>query len=140
MGTLRRKLLRHTVLVGVALTLLVTLADQCGCLVALERWAYDRRARTFQHAAPPPTDRLVHLDVDDRALDVIGRWPWPRAKLAEMLDEVHRARPKVVALDVIFSEPQDPDYRPLDPELGERGPMQKIDHDALLAESLRRGG
>lgn len=127
-------------LVGLALTLLVILADQCGGLIALERWAYDRRARTFQHFAPPPTDRLVHLDVDDRALDVIGRWPWPRAKIAEILDEVHRAGPKVVALDVIFSEPEDAEYRPIDPELGERGPMRKVDHDALLTESLRRGG
>lgn len=136
----KRKLLSGTLLVGLAITLLIILADQLGWMSGLEKLAYDRRARIFQHFAPPPTERLIHLDIDDRALQVVGRWPWPRAKLAEILDEIHLAGPKVVGLDILFSEPQEVDYRPLDPNAAENGPMQKIDHDALLADAIRRSG
>ena len=49
----------------------------------------------------------VHLDLDDRALEVVGRWPWPRAKWARILDELRLAGPKAVEMDVILSEPQE---------------------------------
>ena len=84
-----------------------------GGLGALENWLYDHRALYFQHFTPPPTDRLVHLDIDDAALETIGRWPWPRSTLADIVDEVRLAGADVLALDVIFREPQAPTTRPM---------------------------
>jgi class 3 adenylate cyclase/CHASE2 domain-containing sensor protein len=131
----RRKLLTETLLLGIAVTFVVIVADALRLLEPLEDWFYDQRALTCQHFAPPPTTQLVHLDIDDRALEVIGAWPWPRSKLAAIFDELALARPKAVATDIIFPEPQDVSYVP-----GADGKFDRIDHDALLAGSLKRLG
>ena len=39
------------------------------------------------------------IDIDDAALETIGRWPWPRSTLAEIVDEVRLAGADVLALD-----------------------------------------
>src|SRR5690242_6212329 len=96
---------RHAT-VGLLLTLVVVLAEMAGWLAPLDGWLGDWRCRYCQHLAPPPTDQLVHVDIDDAALEAIGAWPWPRTELAEMLSEIHRAGAKAVALDVILAEPQ----------------------------------
>jgi class 3 adenylate cyclase/CHASE2 domain-containing sensor protein len=139
MVRLRRKLLRDTLLLGAALTLAAVAADQGHGLSSLENWAYDRRARAFQFFTPPPTDKLVHLDIDDNALNVIGRWPWSRSTLAELMNEIHLAGPKVVAMDIVFSEPDKVRYEPIDPTRSDSA-MQRIDPDALLTEAFKRCG
>src|SRR3712207_5041617 len=107
-----RRILVDSLIIGELLTLVVIAADLGGLLANLENWLYDLRARACQRFTPPPTDTLVHLDIDDRALEVIGAWPWPRSRLAEILDEVRLAGPKTVALDILFAEAQDVRYEP----------------------------
>src|SRR5687767_12064809 len=102
MKRLERKLLLQCVLVGAALTMIVVAADAARLLVPPENWLYDRRARWCQFFSPPPTKSLVHLDIDDRALEVIGRWPWPRSTWATLLDEISLAEPKAVEFDVLL--------------------------------------
>jgi class 3 adenylate cyclase/CHASE2 domain-containing sensor protein len=134
-GPRHRKLLLHTLLLGLALTLAVILFDSLGWLAALDDWFYDQRALRCQQFAPAPTTQLVHLDIDDRTIDVIGRFPWSRDKLAIILDELGRAHPKAVATDIIFPEPEPPAYEP-QPD----GKARSVDHDAMFAAALRRLG
>src|ERR1700679_469257 len=108
MNRFERRLLIDTFLFGVALTLVAVLADRLGGLRTLELFLDDHRATYFQFFRTAPTNQLVHLDVDDKAYDVIGRWPWPREKLAAIMDELNRAGAKIVDMDVIFSEAQPP--------------------------------
>src|SRR5439155_12339436 len=131
---IERRLVVDSTLFGVLLTLFVAAADGFGWLSPLERWFYDQRAARCQHWMPRPTDRLVHLDIDDAALDSVGRWPWRRGVLAEILDEVAAARPKAVALDLLLSEPEEPQ------SVLRKGKLVEIDHDDLLARSLERLG
>ena len=107
-----RRLLIDCLGVGIALTLLVIATDLAGFLAPLENYIYDTRALLCQHFTPPPTSKLVHLDIDDVALDVIGRWPWPRATLARILDEIRLAGPKAIEMDVVLSEPEPLEYVP----------------------------
>jgi class 3 adenylate cyclase/CHASE2 domain-containing sensor protein len=130
-----RKLARDSLVSGFMLTLIVVVVSAAGLLENVERWLYDKRTATCQFFTPPPTDKLVHLDIDDAVLDTIGAWPWHRAVLAQMFDELRLAGPKVVATDVQFSEPQEP--RLLQRE---DGTLDKIDDDAVLAESIRKFG
>jgi class 3 adenylate cyclase/CHASE2 domain-containing sensor protein len=120
--------------IGLSLTLFVVVLDGVGGLGGLERSLYDARALHFQHFTPPPSDRLVHLDIDDAALEAVGRWPWPRATLAEVVDEVRLAGADVLALDIIFPDPQEPTTVMVD------GRPVTTDHDAVLAEAFRRFG
>ncbi len=45
------------------------------------------------------------VDIDDESLERIGQWPWPRTRLAELLDRLARANAAVVAFDIVFAEP-----------------------------------
>src|SRR5206468_986890 len=76
-----------------------------------------------------------HLDIDDASIDAVGKWPWPRAQLAEMIEEIDRAGATAVWTDIIFSEPSPPRYRKLGPEK-----FEEVDDDTLFAAALRRSG
>ena len=132
---LARKIARDSLVSGFMLTVIVVVVSAGGLLENAERWFYDKRIATCQFFLPPPTDKLVHLDIDDSVLDTIGRWPWDRAVLAEMFDELRLAGPKVVATDVQFSEPQKPRFFQR-----EDGTYGGVDDDALLAESIGKLG
>ena len=84
----------------------MVLLDAAGVLRSLEWWLYDKRAATCQYFTPPPSSQIVHLDIDDEALEAVGPWPWRRSTLAGIFDEINAANPKAVAVDVLFSEPQ----------------------------------
>src|ERR1700759_166676 len=92
---------------GLLLTLLVMVLDRVALLDAPENLLSDRRARYCRKFTPPPTDRIVHLDIDDDTLNEIGAWPWAREKLAKIIDEVSLAKPKVIGMDMYFPDPQD---------------------------------
>ena len=108
-----RRLLLDSLRIGIALTGLVVACDLAGMLTPAENFFYDLRARLCQHFSPPPTDKLVHVDIDDMALDVMGAFPWPRRKVAQIFDEIRLAGPKAVEADVLFDEPQEIQYHPV---------------------------
>src|SRR5438876_4658692 len=132
---IERRLVVDSTLFGVLLTLFVAAADGFGWLAPLERWFYDQRAARCQHWMPKPTDRLVHVDIDDAALESVGRWPWHRGVLADVLDEINTAGAKAIGLDLLLSEPDEPQWLQL-PD----GNFERVDHDARLAEAMKRAG
>lgn len=132
MNLIERRLLKRTILLGACLTLLVQLLSIVGALDPLERYLYDIRARHGQRFAPPPTDRIFHLDIDDAALQEIGKWPWPREQQALIIDEIAKAKPAILAMDIIYPESSKV-------ELTDDGSV-RLDPDAALAASLKRLG
>jgi len=48
---------------------------------------------------------IVFVAVDEPSVNVYGRWPWDRSKLANGIDKLFEA--DVVLMDMIFSEPTD---------------------------------
>ena len=45
------------------------------------------------------------VDIDDASLARIGQWPWPRTRLAEIIDRLKAAGARTVTLDLILAEP-----------------------------------
>lgn len=125
-----RRLRTNTAIGCLFITLLVVAVDipRFDLLRPMEHWLYDRRARYCQFFMPEPTDKLVHLDLDEAAIDDLGLWPWPRETMAGLLDEIHAAGPKAVALDILYSEGERPEKKAI------------LDGDAALAEAIRRAG
>lgn len=83
-------------------------------------------------ALPERPARLVAVvAVDDASLETVGPWPWPRARLAELVSEVRRAGPRGVALDVLLTDPDSGD-----PALA----AALVGGDALLVAALRADG
>lgn len=70
-----------------------------------ENYFFDIRAAT-QYKAGRKEENLVVVKLDENALEAVGRWPWTRSKVADLLDRLHAYGTRTVALDVIFPEPE----------------------------------
>ena len=63
---------------------------------------------TFQRNAPRTFDPQMPariVDIDDESLEKIGQWPWPRTVVAKLVEAIGTHEPLVIALDIVFSEP-----------------------------------
>ena len=45
--------------------------------------------------------------IDEKSLDEIGKWPWPRSKIAALIDRLSEEGASVIAMDIVFSEPDE---------------------------------
>jgi serine/threonine-protein kinase len=80
-------------------------------LQSMERLAYDTGVRLTQRDVSA-TDQLVIVAIDDISIKHIGRWPWPRSVLADMVKWLAEAEAKVIGLQIFLTEPQtDPGFR-----------------------------
>jgi class 3 adenylate cyclase len=140
MNRLQRKRLLENLVLGVLLTTLVVAAERGGMLVSMERWLSDRRARWCQFFEPPTPDQIVHVDIDDNTIKAVGEdWPWPRAVVGKLIEEIHRGGPSFIALDIVFSERTD--RRPFGSStLPGSASASGVDDDRELADSCRRCG
>lgn len=55
-----------------------------------------------------PDDRIVIVAIDNKSIKEIGRWPWSRDTTARLIRKAVQCSPRVIALDIVFSEPQNP--------------------------------
>jgi adenylate cyclase len=55
--------------------------------------------------APPPSTAAVLVAIDEESLASRGQWPWPRYRIAMLLDRLQQAGAAVVALDFLMPEP-----------------------------------
>ncbi len=90
----------------------------------------------------------VIVDIDDKSLKHFGQWPWPRYRMALLLEKIRRAGALAVGLDILFAEPDrtSPSIlkqelkRDLELDIGFSGlPQGLMDHDELLAGILEQG-
>ena len=56
---------------------------------------------------PTPPEEIVIVDIDDSSIEKLGRWPWPRSLIAKGIDKINAANPKLIGLNIIYSEPQE---------------------------------
>lgn len=56
-------------------------------------------------AVRPPVDDIVIVAIDNRSVGALGRWPWPRIQHEALLRRLAEARPKAIAYDVLFVDP-----------------------------------
>jgi CHASE2 domain-containing sensor protein len=61
----------------------------------------------FQRLSPRPhIDQPVRVvDIDEAALARFGQWPWPRDRLAELVDKLDALGAAAIAFDMAFAEP-----------------------------------
>jgi adenylate cyclase len=77
-----------------------------GFLDRLDAILYDARLRASMPRSMDP--RVVIVDIDEKSLAEVGRWPWGRNKLAAMLDELFdRQKVALLGFDVVFAEPDE---------------------------------
>ena len=59
-----------------------------------------------QMLAPRQVETLpvTVVAIDQKSLQAIGQWPWPRTELARLLDTINRAEPAAIGLDILMPE------------------------------------
>ena len=104
----------------------------------------DARLRVLMPRTLDP--RVVIIDVDEKSLAEIGRWPWGRDRLAALTDELFASQQAaVVGFDMLFAEPDASSGLPQLERLAAAspaiaaalGPLRAgLDFDARFAASL----
>jgi len=52
-----------------------------------------------------PGGETVIAVIDEKSLSELGRWPWPRTTIAQMVRKLKQNGAKAVGFDIVFSEP-----------------------------------
>lgn len=104
-------------------------------------WLRDAFLKVRRSDAPEP--RILVVDIDESSTAKLGPWPWPRARIAELVETLlteYGARG--VALDILMPEPSDAAGDTRLALLAEHGPVvlaQAFDFQPNRPEPLRQG-
>ncbi|QTN30709.1 adenylate/guanylate cyclase domain-containing protein [Rhodoferax sp. AJA081-3] len=93
-------------LCGVVVLVLAALALYLADPIAVQNLRlaqFDQLQRWHPRPYTPVPVRVV--DIDEAALQAYGQWPWPRTRVAELVERLHGAGASAIALDVLLSEP-----------------------------------
>ena len=94
-------------LIGLTLTLLFIVMFVTGFADftdVIEKKTFDIRSKISASAERSPDIELVVINDEDLA--EIGRFPWPRSIIAQGVNNLAMAGAKVIALDIMFNEPE----------------------------------
>ncbi len=108
LGRVRQRVARGLPLVVLTL-LLLTLGlgvrvNDPSALGQLRNMVFDEYQR-FHPLAYDPGSPVRIVAIDETSLEKYGQWPWPRVRLAEMVDKLTEMGAAAVGLDVILAEP-----------------------------------
>ena len=53
----------------------------------------------------PSSPKVVIVGIDDQSLNTYGQWPWPRYRLARLINKIHELGADTIGLDLIMAEP-----------------------------------
>ncbi|MGV7208637.1 CHASE2 domain-containing protein [Oxalobacteraceae bacterium A2-2] len=135
-------LVRATIaLVGLALALWMQWWAPPGESHFANEWLRDRFIRLQRSSAEEP--RVLVVDVDEASMSELGGWPWPRARLADLVEillTTYAARG--VALDIVLPAAADPEGDMRLGLLARNGPLvlaQALDYNVGRERPLREG-
>ena len=140
--------LRATVLLGIFLAAIwsVVYVIQPNYIEHLQLKASD--AIIAGAPATDISDKVVMVNIDEWSLQAWGQWPWPRSRLATLLEALTDLGARSIAMDFILAEtdrtPRQSNQQQLDSESGD--PLKRLvhadkltDNDATLAATLDGG-
>jgi adenylate cyclase len=145
------RLLTFAVSLGVIVGMLLLYIAQPALISRLDLKIYDALLPLRAAAAPlasaqdPAQSLMVIIDVDEASLAAQGQWPWPRYRLADLVDALKRYQVAAIGVDILFSEADRTSPAEMRAALRrDRGldlqfsglPPQLHDYDQRFAESL----
>jgi CHASE2 domain-containing sensor protein/signal transduction histidine kinase len=122
---MRQVALREWCLIAILLLWAAIALGMQNGLGRLDQTLYDRFASMMSR---PARDDIIIVAIDDYSLSQLGRWPWPRTHHADLIRKLTKAGARTIGLDVILSEPEQPQ-----PDGSRPG-------DAALAAAIRANG
>ena len=140
-----------TITFAVVLAVLLLFASGVSILDQFELKTYDLRFAGRTHRQPQSP--VVLAMVDEKSLNALGRWPWPRSTIARLVDLLSDSGARVIGFDIGFLEPDEHSAEIIGlleetlskvsadlPQLADalRRQLQAADNDRLLAEAIAR--
>ncbi len=112
--------IKINLLIGLAFTLVISFLMwiRWSPIETFEEKFYDWRYK-IRGTIKAPKD-IVIVAIDEKSLEKLGRWPWTRNRLAEIIKRLDQSGAELIVLDIILSE--------------------KEKHDPLLGKALRENG
>lgn len=110
---MKKKGNKNLLLISIGIGLFSALLTLC-----LYRWSptflkeVDLRYSNFRfklRGKVKPGPNVAIVAIDEKSINKLGRWPWSRRRLAELVEKLADYRPKAVAFDMTFSEPESDD-------------------------------
>lgn len=89
-------------LLAITLGALAGWASQVHLFWQQDESVYDTLVGNWDYTPDP---RLTIVAIDERSLQQLGQWPWPRGTHARLLHRLHAAGVDHVVLDLMFPEP-----------------------------------
>src|SRR5216117_2216239 len=90
---------------GTVLVVVMLFLSGLPILDPIELKTYD--LRFLSRGQLPPSPAVVMALIDEKSLATEGRWPWPRSKIAALVDLLSRDGVRVIGLDIAFTEPDE---------------------------------
>lgn len=94
--------------VGCAGVVVVLLCVLLRLTSGADHLVYDR---LLASRALPVSPDIVLIEIDNASVAALGRWPWPRAAHARLVDRLAQAGAAAIVYDVLFTEPSPDDAR-----------------------------
>ena len=94
-----------TLLAGLAIAVAIGLCSmfKLAPVASLDRSLLDAlQVHTASGASSPDT---MAVDIDEVSLSALGQWPWPRYRLAQLIERIAAGHPSAIAMDIVFPEP-----------------------------------
>jgi adenylate cyclase len=93
------------IVTGVTLGVIFLLLLRLPVTEFMELKLYD--LKFLYRGARPPAPQIALVAVDDDSVKKVGRWPWSREVIAQLIGRIKEAEAKVIGLDIVFAERQE---------------------------------
>lgn len=105
LGKLSRKLVYCILLLGLSVSLILGVVGQMETGFSAQ-WNHLFLDSFLKYSANGKTAKnVVVIDIDDNSLSAVGQWPWPRYRMASLIESINDKKPSAIGLDILFSEP-----------------------------------
>ena len=130
----------------VAMTTIALVASYSPATSVVDEMSY----AWFYHllpTTPTPPNRTAIIAIDDKSIEKLGPWPWPRYLLADIISQVNKYGARIIALslplDTAQPRPSDATLRAAltNKEKARLAPLlDTLDDDAVLARRIKQAG
>lgn len=114
----------------------------------LDHKSYDTFLMTLPQRGVATAAAPVIIDIDEKSLAKYGQWPWPRYRVALLLDKLRALGPASIGLDMVWAEPDRTSFVVLKKDIYRdlkitlptgQIPPALLDNDKTLAAVLSQG-
>ena len=99
-----RRFRRELLLISLAVFAAAIASVQFRWFEVLDRLAFDSVLRSVPL---PMSDDIVLVGIDARSLSALGRWPWSRARQADLIEVVVAQEPATIFVDIVYPDRSD---------------------------------